>query len=322
MPPPPPAWAEDALYAPACASPPCLDPLLLLDAAETEKYVEAFPFADYEQHVVPRPPWACPLRGWAHCIAIWWRTPHIGRFHIEPPPRDPIKGNLANGLIWEPHVVRSLEEHIRLGTVALDVGAYIGTHAMLMGRLVGPEGRVYAFEPQRKLHRELRRNIDLNELANVNALKYAVGAQNRIVELNPPKPVPVVIAAGEKMIPIGTAPGEGGVAVGAGGDQVEMRTLDSFGFQNVSLLKIDVEGFEDEVLAGAERLIRDSRPVILIEILGGVAYPGAPTLGRIPPAGPEELAIIHATWRTLEAWGYSVRPVLDYDYIALPGLEP
>ena len=64
------------------------------------------------------------------------------------------------------------------------------------------------------------------------------------------------------------------------------------------------------------------RPVILIEILGGVAYPGAPTLGRIPPAGPDELATIHATWRTLEAWGYSVRPVLDYDYIALPGLEP
>ena len=62
-----PTWAEGAGHTPACASPPCLDPLLLLDAAETEKYVEAFPFADYERHVVPRPPWSCPLKGWAHC---------------------------------------------------------------------------------------------------------------------------------------------------------------------------------------------------------------------------------------------------------------
>ena len=58
-----PAWAEGAEHPPACASPPCLAPLLLRDAAETEKYVEAFPFADYEQHVVPRPPWSCPLKG-------------------------------------------------------------------------------------------------------------------------------------------------------------------------------------------------------------------------------------------------------------------
>lgn len=55
-----------------------------------------------------------------------------------------------------------------------------------MGRLAGPQGRVYAFEPQRKAYRELRRNIELNELANVSALRYAVGADIRIVEMNPP----------------------------------------------------------------------------------------------------------------------------------------
>ena len=120
---------------------------------------------------------------------------------------------------------------------------------------------------------------------------------------------------------VGKALGEGGVAVGAGGDRAELRPLDSFGFQNVSLLKIDVEGFEDEVLAGAERLIRDNRPVILIEILGGKSYPGAPTRGLHPPATPQDLERIHATWRRIEAFGYRVRPVLDYDYIALPRAE-
>ena len=130
---------------------------------------------------------------------------------------------------------------------------YIGTHALLMGRLAGPQGRVYAFEPQRKVYRELRRNIELNGLANVTALRYAVGAETRIVEMNPPREIGVVEASGNRLV--GKALGEGGVAVGAGGDRAEMRPLDSFGFGSVSLLKIDVEGFEDEVLAGAERLI-------------------------------------------------------------------
>ena len=51
--------------------------------------------------------------------------------------------------------------------------------------------------------------------------------------------------------------GFNGLPVGhaAGQDRAEMQPLDSFGFGSVSLLKIDVEGFEDEVLAGAERLI-------------------------------------------------------------------
>ena len=311
----PPAWAEGAEPTPACASPPCLDPLLLLDAAETERYVEAFPFADYERHVVPRPPWSCPLKGWAHCLAIWWRTPHIGHLWIEPPPRDPIKENLARGLVWEPHVVRNLQAHVVPGSVALDVGAYIGTHALLMGRLAGPEGRVYAFEPQRKAYRELRRNIELNGLANVTALRFAVGAETRVVEMNPPREIGVVEVGSGR---VGRALGEGGVTVGAGGDLAELRPLDSFGFRNVSVLKIDVEGFEDAVLAGAERLIGENRPVILLEILGGKPYPGAPTRGLHPPATPQDLERIHATWRKIEAFGYSVRPVLDYDYIALP----
>ena len=317
-----PVWAA-AKRTPACESPPCLGPLLLQDTEATERYVDDFPFADYERHSVPRQPWSCPLKGWAHCLSIWWDKPYIGRFWIEPPPRDPIKRDLARGLVWEPHVIRSLQEHVAPGSVALDVGAYIGTHSMLMGRLAGPQGHVYAFEPQRKVYRELRRNIELNGMGNITALRFAVGAETRTVVMNPPETIDdMAFVDGNRTIPAGMALSEGGVAVGSGGERVEMRPLDSFGFENVSLIKIDVEGFEDEVLAGAERLIRESRPVILLEIMGGKSYPGAPTRGYFETAGPEDLAAIHATWRTLEAFGYSVRPVLDYDYIALPVPKP
>ncbi|NBR78651.1 MAG: FkbM family methyltransferase, partial [Alphaproteobacteria bacterium] len=55
------------------------------------------------------------------------------------------------------------------------------------------------------------------------------------------------------------------------GDQAELRTIDSFGFRNVSLLKIDVESLEDQVLDGARETILESKPVILAEIQGGLS---------------------------------------------------
>ena len=55
--------------------------------------------------------------------------------------------------------------------------------------------------------------------------------------------------------------------IGAGGNLVELRTIDSFALSNVSLMKIDVEGFEIPVLKGAEITIRrNNLPVIIIEL--------------------------------------------------------
>ena len=289
----------------AAAAQPALVPLLLRDSDEVERYVAAFPASEYRIVESPRAPLDCPLRGWLLCIRIWWQTPYIGRFYIEPPPRDPIKSHMARGYIWESHVIAAIEQHVPPGSVALDIGAYIGTHALLMGRLVGPSGRVYAFEPQRKVFRELHHNVQLNGLGDmVVPLRYALGATNAIVELDVPR----------------SGIYEGGVAVGAGGDRVEMRTLDSFGFDNVSLVKVDVEGFEDAVLAGAIATIRANKPVILIEVLGRVDH---------STASPQQRQRIAATVKTIQALGYRVSPLPSpapwrrewhnrHDYIAMP----
>ena len=279
--------------------------MLLQDGDEIERYVADFPASEHSVVESPRQPRDCPLHGWLLCLRIWWQPPYIGRFHVEPPPRDPIKSYMKLGYVWEPHVVAAIDQYVAPGSVALDVGAYMGTHAMLMGRLAGAAGRVYAFEPQRKVFRELRHNVRLNGLEDVvTPLRYALGAEHAIVELDAPR----------------QGFYEGGVAVGDGGDRVEMRTLDSFGFKDVSLLKIDVEGFEDAVLAGAAETIRTNKPVVLIEILGGVDHRSAM---------PEERQRIDATTKTLEAHGYRVEPLPSnarwrrywtnlHDYIAVP----
>ncbi len=246
-----------------------LEPQLLDDTAETATYLDAFPEAEYQ------------------IVGVVG----VGRFHVDTRP-DTVKDVLREGHPWEPHIRDLLTRLVQPGTTALDIGAHIGTHTLTMAQQAGADGRVYAFEPQRKLHRELTRNMELNGLDNVVPLRYAVGAEAAVIEMN----------ASDGL-------NEGGTSVGRGGDRTELRTLDSFGFHNVSVMKIDVEGFEDPVLEGARQTIARERPVILVEILGGFDF---------DRAWPEERAAIGQTIRTIEDMGYLVQRVSMYDYVAFP----
>ena len=307
-------------FRPAQASPsaPDLEPVLLRDAEGMRRYVAAFPFEDYKQ--MPYPNMGCRLAPapstWLPCLFDWWQEPMIGRFWVERrPPRSIVKNPMMSGRVWEPHVVRHIQAHVRPGSVALDVGAYMGGHSMLMGRLVGRAGKVYAFEPQKKMFRELVWNIALSGMDGVVIpLRYAVGDKTDVIEMNCPFEV-------DGMGRVELV--EGGLGIGAGCDRAERRPLDDFGFSDVSLIKIDVEGHENAVLEGAKETIAGSRPVVIVEILSGgdVAPLGAPAMG-LPLANAEQLGRIHATWRLLERHGYQVRPIRGHDYIALPLEHP
>ena len=263
----------------ACgATPPPYAPLPIVDVApqvlddleETRRYLNAFPLDDYQRYDVP----------------------DVGSFFIDD-PADMIKQVIVAGDKWERHSFDLLAEHIVPGSVVIEVGAHIGTHTVRMGQLAGPWGRVYAFEPQRKIYRELHHNLALNGVTNVVALRMAIGAgETRIIEMNPATPG-----------------NEGGTGVGAGGDAAELRSLDSFGFERLSLLKIDVETYENEVLDGALDTIRRNRPVMLIEIMGG---------HDPETASPDVLERIAVTREKIEALGYSVTQVFKHDYIAVP----
>jgi FkbM family methyltransferase len=218
----------------------------------------------------------------------------LGKFCLEKNNTDLIKGMIRNSLPWERHVIQVLEKHVREGDVALDVGAYIGTHTLVLSRLVGPRGRVLAFEPQYKAYQELLVNLDLNDVRNVRAEMVALGSTNQRVTMN---------AARDD--------NEGGTAIGAGGNRVEIRSLDSYRLDKVSLIKIDVEGFEREVLEGARQTILRHQPVIVLEIQGG-------------DRSPEEIAKGNAgrVLRLLAEYGYQATQIQGFDYVALPRQRP
>jgi FkbM family methyltransferase len=247
-------------------------PLLLHDHQELLAFLKDFPREQYN---------LCP-------------TNNGFSFFVEKGgPLDGIKQIVSAGQVWEEAFIKLMAEHIKPGSAVVDAGAYIGTHSMAMARLAGRRGRVYAFEPQKKVFRELVFNLIENDIHNVTPLRFALGEADRIIEMD--KPVNGLEAV---------------VRVGKGGDQVELRTLDSFNLRRVSFLKIDVEGYENNVLEGARRTIaRNSRPPILIEIAGATHYFAG---------SPEARTRVEKTLHTLEACGYAVTPLPYRDFLALP----
>jgi len=136
----------------------------------------------------------------------------------------------------------------------IEVGANIGAHTVELARHVGPGGAVLAFEPQRLVFQTLCANVAINNLKNVYCYWAAAGAnvqEIRVPELNPEKNANF-----------------GGLSLGTntGGMAVPCMMLDSFlWLQRLRLLKIDVEGMESEVIAGASKLIGKFKPLLYLE---------------------------------------------------------
>ena len=140
------------------------------------------------------------------------------------------------------------------GGVVIEVGANIGAHTLPLAKLVGAAGRVYAFEPQRVVYQTLCANVAINSLTNVECFHCAVGAQ----------PGHVLIPEIDYSQPANF----GGLSVNQfeQGSKVPLVSLDGFiDPPHVHLLKVDVEGMEQEVLQGAKGLIERFRPVLYVE---------------------------------------------------------
>jgi len=149
--------------------------------------------------------------------------------------------------------VDTFAQLLKPGMIAVEVGANIGSHTVAIANLVGPTGRVLAFEPQRAIFQVLCANIALNALEQVEAHWMAVGA-----------------AAGEVMIDRLDMRAEqnfGGYSIGkaTAGDKVPLRSVDSFGLPHCHMIKIDVEGMEADVLRGAAATIRRCGPMVFCE---------------------------------------------------------
>jgi FkbM family methyltransferase len=158
---------------------------------------------------------------------------------------------------WGEHELDVLGDIVQPGGTAVDVGANQGFFAFAFARLAD---RVEAFEPNPD-YAAFARTM-LGKLARVHtvALSNRSGTAQFVVPVS--EQGAVLHLAGS----IGHAvPAEGGSLRFA----VEVRTLDSYAFTDLRVIKVDVEGSEMEVLEGARATIQRDRPVLIVELLTG-----------------------------------------------------
>jgi FkbM family methyltransferase len=145
---------------------------------------------------------------------------------------------------------------LRPDGVALDVGAYIGTHTLAFARHTAGAGRVVAFEPQPVFFSLLRRNVVANGLTNVQLLNIALAERSR-----------EMMAQTANLALEGNFGGTSLATPRAGTNPapVQARSLDDLSMEQCDLIKLDVEGMEALVLAGARNTIERYRPVVYAE---------------------------------------------------------
>jgi FkbM family methyltransferase len=147
----------------------------------------------------------------------------------------------------------AMREHIRPGMVCYDVGANVGFYTLLFSHLAGTGGNVLAFEPFPRNVALLRRHTELNHCDNVTIFDAAVADYDGTAQFEE--------APNASM---GHLSDQGGITV----DCRRLDTLVREGFAAPDLIKIDVEGAEAGVLAGAVEILQKHKPVIFLATHG------------------------------------------------------
>lgn len=190
--------------------------------------------------------------------------------HIDFPKSDLIIAPaIAKHKVWEANEVNWIMKNVSNGMVCVNAGANVGYHSMVMSKAVGESGKVYAYEPSSEVFHFLVKNISIKDMRNITAIKKAVGSRNGeiILYLNDKNcgdnrcfdPKEVSDNYGTFI--------EHGFSENPRQETVEITTLDSEINEKVDLIFMDVQGFEFDVLAGAERILQNDRPSIFFEFI-------------------------------------------------------
>ena len=160
--------------------------------------------------------------------------------------------------VWEPHVERCIREVLRPGDRAVDVGANLGYFATAMAQAVGPEGRVWAFEPVPATFERLDLARELNGFHQLETRRLALGRSAGFA----------TIAYDPRLSGNASLYRQG--EPDAEGVEIEVVVLDELVEADMveppQLLKLEVEGHELEVLHGARETISRSLPAIIFEL--------------------------------------------------------
>lgn len=175
----------------------------------------------------------------------------------------PISHDIKHYGSWGAQQVALFRQLVEPGTIAIDIGANLGHHTVVLSALVGHSGKVLAFEPQPRLARVLNANLALNACDNVEVHAVALGAVNANAKMYPSGYEGQVWNMGALPVVLSKAD----AAVDRVALQVQVRKLDDLlGSLAPDFIKSDAQGFDYPALMGGERMLQTHRPMIVAEV--------------------------------------------------------
>lgn len=180
------------------------------------------------------------------------KTEYGFKMHIFPLQDINIDNALYNCGVYELGTIKIIRNFVKPGNTVVDVGANIGFISMYASVRTGSMGRVHSFEPVDTTRKLLIDNIELNNFENICVYPYALGDTSgvgKVVSFENSR-------GGSKVVPEQRSDDS---------EVVEIKPLDAIIETPVHFIKIDVEGYELQVLKGAEKIIEKWKPILLIE---------------------------------------------------------
>ena len=191
---------------------------------------------------------------------------------------------------WEPHIVSIFNQYIKDGMVAIDIGANIGAHTLILSKLVGESGKVLAFEPCKVNHDILVQNCIVNKSKNTDIYKLGCGDKKKSMFIESRWNTTekednygcVVLQSDQK---------------NKNDECIHIIPIDDLKIEKVDFMKIDAEEMEDKVLEGCKETIKRCKPIIVVEIHPNDVKKVLPMLNEL---------------------GYTVRQIGGIDFLAIP----
>ncbi len=198
----------------------------------------------------------------------------LGKFMVFADSRDISQTPyLSMDGIVNPHLTELLCEHVKPGMACVDVGAAFGYQTLLMADLVGPAGKVFAYEPNPRMFMLLKRTLELNNFSTrVTPYPDAVGDSSSLGEL----------ATHKQRFTGATLSVAAKASFGEGGkENVQISTLDErLGSRGIDpdFYAIDTIGYEPQVWSGMQGLLKKKRHVTILMELTPKWYADAESL--------------------------------------------
>ena len=197
-----------------------------------------------------------------------------------------VKAHLK-GNSWEKRIALLLDKYAVENTNAIDIGGFIGTHTYTLSDAV-KNGKVYTFEPQPWAYGCIKKTLEKNKIKNVKVFNNGVSDKKGTIEFCSD------FTGGSSMCKERKKNFDWKERY-----NIKIINLDSLNLKNISIMKIDVEGHETEVLRGAKKTILKNRPVIIIEIWN--------TKTKFKQFN-----------EIMKQYNYKIEPITKTDYLCIP----